>query len=335
MDNLTERKIALLEEPIMSYMFRKYPERFEKIEKMDMKTLLPKKIFKITHSFIFVKGDGRNREDSGDRGDGKKDEMTILPVRYLNYQNFENIFPCGGIIFPLEEKDSDAFENVWYRLDDILSKVYNVSNWMEIDNIEGEEELLRVIGTVWEERRGRFFPIVLDEGNNLMINVNIEDPKTKDLMNYKLKQIDTLKIEALRMKMPEKVEDLEDGTSSYKFLGSIDRKIAFDIPAERQDYTCFGCGYRPKNVDKKFNTYDLEEGRKLEPHRIVHHCFLGDYDRNNVVILCEKCHDLEYKYFLVHWNRFFEKGRLMEWNKLIEESFEFFKEYLVWLHLRK
>jgi hypothetical protein len=317
-----EKKITILErgymntkligEPLIDYMFRKHPEKFEKMEDMNIKDIKPKKIFKITHSFIFT----------------NETDIAILPVRYIDYGNFGKVCKCRAIEFP-HEKDEIKSVN---RISDLLTNVYNISDWRLI---KGEEELLHVIGTVWEERKDRFFPIVLDEGSNLMIDLNIEDPKIKDLMNYKLKQIDSLKVDALKMKMPEKVADLENGMSSYKFLGSIDRKIAFDIPAERQDYTCFGCGYRPKSVDKQFGIYDQEEGRKLEPHRIVHNCFLGDYDRYNVVILCEKCHNLEYKYFKVYWNRFFENGKLMEWTKLIEESFEFFKDYLVWLHLRK
>lgn len=137
------------------------------------------------------------------------------------------------------------------------------------------------------------------------------------------------------MKIPEKIGDSDDDKSLYKFKGSIDRKVAYDVAIDRQDYTCLGCGYRPNNVDKRMQEYDKEEGKILNPHRIVHRCFLGDYDRYNTIILCEKCHDLEYAYFRVHWNRFFEKGKLLEWNKLIDESFEFFKEWLIWLHLRK
>lgn len=322
MDNLTKRKIEILEEPIMKYMSRKYPEKFEKIGEIDTKTLLSKKIFRIISPFLpVIEEDGSFK-------------TFVLPVCYIDHGNISGEhYIYEGIKFFAEDEQKEKYMKSALRVNDVLNNTYGCTNWRTADNID--ENLLLTVGTVWEERRNRFFPIALDEGENLMIDIDIRDLKIKDLMNYKLKQIDALKAEALKMKMPEKVADLENGMSSYKFVGSIDRKLAFDIPAERQDYTCFGCGYRPKIVDKHFGSYDREEGRKLEPHRIVHNCFLGDYDTNNVVILCEKCHNLEYKYFKVHWNRFFENGKLMEWNKLIEESFEFFKEYLVWLYLRK
>lgn len=305
-----------IREPICNVLLRKHPEWFENIQKNGVETVSTKKIFRITNPFIPI------IEDDG------TDNTYMLPVHYLDHGNFNGIqCPCKyvGIKFSTDKKEQEKYKRSLDKVTDICSNIYN-----DNEDASTDPDMERTIGTVWEERKDRYYPIVTDEGNNLMIDVNIEDPKIKDLMNYKLKLIDSLKKEALKMNKPEKV-----GVFQYKFLGNIDRKVAYDIAIERQDYTCIGCGYRPNNIDKFIDTYDEEEGRKLEPHRIVHNCFLGDYDRDNVVILCTKCHSLEYKYFRVHWNRFFENGKLLEWNKLIDESFEFFKEYLIWLHLRK
>lgn len=306
------------EKPIFDHLMERFPHMFENIDKMDYENIRPKRIFKIIQPFLPIIEDDE---------DSRNEKIYVLPINYLDYGNL-NIHPCEyvGIKFCATNKDPERYEKSINRLRDICSNIYNG----EKDCVETDPKMRRMIGTIWEERRNRFFPIVLNEGENLMMNVNISDTKIKELMSHKLKFIDSLKKDALQMKMPEKV-----GDSGYKFLGNIDREVAYDVAIERQDYTCFGCGYRPENVDKIFRIYEKEDGKILEPHRVVHKCFLGDYHRDNVVILCQECHNLEYKYFKVHWNRFFENGKLMEWNRLIEESFEFFKEWLIWLHLRK
>jgi len=336
-DNVPNRELEKgieedVEEPIFDHLMKRFPHWFETIEKMDWNTLKPKRIFKIIYPFVPVIEDGNDIDE----------KIYVLPISYLDYGNL-NIHPCKyvGIKLYATKDDIEKYERSLNKLRDICSNVYN----SEKDCVETDPEMKRIIGTIWEERGNRFSPVEIKENKNMIINVDLNNGKIKSIIDKdeklrgKLDFVESLKKNALQMKEPEKVGESDDGKSLYKFEGSIGRKVAYDVAIERQNYTCIGCGYRPNNIDKIAGTYDEEEGKEegkiLKPHRIVHHCFLGDYDRYNTVILCTKCHDLEFRYFKVYWNRFFENGKLLEWNKLIEESFEFFKEYLVWSHLRK
>ena len=123
--------------------------------------------------------------------------------------------------------------------------------------------------------------------------------------------------------LPSWVEDL--GID----LEAVKRERNYHMALENQDYTCLLCDISV-NPEHKQPTKEVvaKEILVLKPHRIVHDCFKGDYELENIAILCPDCHKKESTIFNRSWNEFFENGRVMEWKKLIHKSFNFLKDFI-------
>ncbi len=176
--------------------------------------------------------------------------------------------------------------------------------------------------------------------------VSLEDynhgPISDDIIIYleqsleeKIKFVESLHNKAL-LSMKEPTTTLSEGSYWVTKVGNLKKDINILNARKNQLYSCLLCGIGPhpkynRNIKEEIAKYVL----KLEPHEIVYKNFKGDYVPENIVMLCRECHDKEYKLFKEYcWDEMFkENGKAvswqnLNWEKLIEKSFDCFKRVI-------
>lgn len=120
----------------------------------------------------------------------------------------------------------------------------------------------------------------------------------------------------------------KDDPTKYWQKSSMVRGWNVEKAKDGQEHACICCGI---GIVKKYDHFSY----LLKPHRIVYGYLKGDYVPENTVMLCYKCHDSEYKFFQKNKHRLYldyQRRKLFSWDKLIDVSFDIFKEFIVENH---
>lgn len=137
-------------------------------------------------------------------------------------------------------------------------------------------------------------------------------------------------IDKLYQKAKEDMKDptCEDNPNKHWIISSMIKGSNIEDAKDNQEHSCLCCGI---GIVPKYKHFSY----LLKPHRIVYEYMKGDYIPSNIVMLCYKCHDNEFKYFGKNKYRLYQdyrKRKPLSWDKLIDVSFDIFKEFIAENH---